>query len=46
MKQLGKVTFLLWYGMGDEIALFVLVLIVAPVWCLVRYYYEQARQRA
>lgn len=35
MRLLCKVTFLLWFGMGDEIALFVLVLVVAPFWWLV-----------
>jgi hypothetical protein len=46
MKLPGKLTFLLWYAMGDEIALFALVLVVAPVWWLVLKSQEIAdRQR-
>lgn len=35
MRMLNKAVFLLWYGVGDEVSLFVLVLVVVPVWWMV-----------
>ncbi len=45
MRTFCKVAFLLWYGVGDEISLFILVLVVAPAWWLVLKSRELAARR-
>lgn len=45
MRLFNKAAFLLWYGVGDEVALFVLVLVVVPVWWMFLKSRVQAARR-